>query len=104
MQEVGFQKSETARLLYAWELYALFRYNAARHMTRARAGHYTTVLLSVLTTAVAVVYSVGQSDSEATPFFLPASVVQVLGVCISLLPLASTFLLTVNQGFLLQCI
>jgi len=54
MREVGYLQAEKNRLLHAWELHALFRYHATSQRQRARRLYYSALVLSFLTTCVAV--------------------------------------------------
>mmetsp|Transcript_28643 Transcript_28643/g.66401 ORF Transcript_28643/g.66401 Transcript_28643/m.66401 type:complete len:895 (-) Transcript_28643:123-2807(-) len=121
MMEVGYAKGEKARLAYAWELYAQFKYNAAYYQRFARRLHYTVTLLAVLITLISVVSQAkskssgsghgGDSDAaeeeELQQLALADKIVAAfnlshhfeLKILLLLLPAISGFFLTMQSKF-----
>jgi hypothetical protein len=90
MMEVGYHRAEQTRIMYAWELYALFRHNAKRFRLRARILHYILVMISLAVTFISVV-SVGVDHAARDCYF--DDEMNILGF--DLLPFASD-----NRGHL----
>jgi hypothetical protein len=64
MMEVGYSKAEQNRILYAWEMYALFKFNVNIFRQRARSFFYLGMILQTLLTWLAIAY---ESEKDATP-------------------------------------
>jgi hypothetical protein len=118
MHEMGFAATEMARMQYAWELCALFRYNATLLENRARFMHFMVTFVGFSVTITAVLLSAGnelcqdpadyyelqendpdmiwqvQECIELSPWFHTS---MALGCTI--VPMISAFLLALSQKF-----
>lgn len=63
MMEVGYSKAEETRILYAWELYALFKFNVNVFRRRARAFFYVGMIFQMVLTWL----TIATTDTD-TPF------------------------------------
>lgn len=107
MQEVGYSKGEQSRILYAWELYTLFAFNAQNFRSRARRYFYIGMILQCLLTLLSLVWTIVQQqhlkevDIEETTQ-LPIHVVvsrHIIKMSLYILPIVSGLFLTLNSRF-----
>jgi len=119
MQEVGYAKGEKTRLLYAWEIFVLYRYNARYFRRRARLFQYVSMFLAVFVTLISLLANGAKDGSlhEMLFFFYLSNVTapaedddgrskvttwlsenqHVLRIGLILVPVFSTFVLTMSS-------
>jgi hypothetical protein len=106
MMEVGYSKAEQNRILYAWDLWALFTYNADTFRRRARLFFYVGMAMNFLLTMMSIIWEVMKGDGGASDLHFGGYMEDFLdrhrsGVKISLyiFPIVTGFFLTVNSRF-----
>jgi hypothetical protein len=107
MMEVGYSKAEQNRILYAWEMYILFLFNANFFRGRARRYFYAGMVLQFLLTLMSLLWAMVHSDEkkmvdlgETTdlPFHLVVSK-HVMKMSLYVFPILTGFCLTLTSRF-----
>jgi hypothetical protein len=106
MMEVGYSKAEQNRILYAWDLWALFTYNAETFRRRARIFFYVGMFMNFLLTMMSIIWEVLKTSDDASDLNFGGYLEDFFdrhrkGVKVSLyiFPIVTGFFLTVNSRF-----
>jgi hypothetical protein len=106
MMEVGYSKAEQNRILYAWEMFALFTYNAGLFRQKARIYFYTGMCISFLLTCMSITWEMLESGRSEIDSHFPqpfASQLELhkrlIRMCLYVFPIVTGFFLTMNSRF-----
>jgi hypothetical protein len=106
MMEVGYSKAEQNRILYAWEMFALFKYNAAVFRQKARLYFYTGTCISFLLTCMSITWETLKSSEGEVNSLFPQPLghqielhKHIVRLFLYIFPIVAGFFLTLNSRF-----
>merc|ERR1739845_303106 len=97
---------EQNRILYAWEMFALFSYNARCFRQKARIYFYTGMMLNFLLTCMSICWEILKSGHNEVSSDLPQPIGEqfelhkhIVRSTLYIFPIVTGFFLTMNSRF-----